>query len=589
MGWEAWFTLAVVALCFGALTFSRVGPDMILVGGVTLLLLSGVLTPQEALSGMSNEGMITIGMLYVVAAGLKETGAMSWILPSLLGRPKSLPAAQLRLMAPVAAMSAFVNNTPVVAMLIPAVSDWAKKYQFSVSKLMIPLSYGAIVGGACTLIGTSTNLVVNGLLVSETEHPGLAMFEIAWVGVPCALAVMIFVVLTSKWLLPERQSAIAKMGNLRSYIVEMLVDTGSPLSGKTIEEAGLRNLPGMYLVEIERRDRILPAVASQERLEDNDRLIFTGVVESVVDLHKIRGLTPATDQVFKLDAPRSERCLVEAVVSDSCPLVGKSIRSGRFRSIYNAAVIAVARNGEQIKEKIGDIVLRAGDTLLLETHPSFAVQQRNSRDFFLVSRIEDSTPPKHEKALLALAILAGMVLSVTLNGLTMLEASLVAAALMLATRCTSGATARQSVNWMVLLVIAASFGIGHAMQNTGAAMHIAQQLISLVSGNPWMALSMIFVITALFTSMVTNNAAAVLMFPIAMETAQSLSVDFMPFLIVIMIAASASFATPIGYQTNLMVHGPGGYHFNDFLRIGIPLTILVGVVTVLITPLIWPF
>ena len=589
MIWEAWFTLSVVALCFGILSLTRLAPDMVLVGGLTLLLLSGVLTPETALIGLSNEGMVTIGMLYVVAAGVRETGAINSLIPTFLGQPKSLRHAQSRLMAPVATMSAFMNNTPVVAMLIPVVSEWAKKHQIAVSKLMIPLSYAAIAGGTCTLIGTSTNLVVNGLLISETDHVSLGMFEIAWVGVPVVIAVMLFVLLFSRWLLPQRQSAIAQLANSRSYIVEMLVEESSPLAGKSISDAGLRNLPGMYLMEIDRDGCIMPAVSSFERLKKNDRLIFTGVVESVVDLHRVRGLTPATDQVFKLNSARTDRSLVEAVVSDSSPLVGKSIRGGRFRTMYNAAVIAVARNGEHINEKIGDIVLRPGDTLLLECHHSFAEQEKNSKDFFLVSKVENSTPPRHEKAVVALAILAGMVIFATFNILSMLEASMLAAGLMVVTRCVSASSARRNVDWMVLIVIAASFGIGEAMQVSGAAEQMAQLLISFAAGNPWVALGMMFFITAIFTAMITNNAAAVLMFPIALQTAQNLDVNYIPFLIAIMVAASASFATPIGYQTNLMVLGPGGYQFKDFLKIGIPLTIVVGVITVLIAPLVWPF
>ncbi len=589
MIWEAWLTLGVIALCFGMLSFTRLAPDMVLVGGLTILLLSGVLTPHDALVGLSNEGMVTIGMLYVVAAGVRETGAINSLIPLLLGQPKSLYSAQGRLMTPVAVMSAFMNNTPVVAMLIPVVTEWAKKYQLAVSKLMIPLSYAAIAGGTCTLIGTSTNLVVNGLLVANTDHASLGMFEIAWIGVPVVILVMLFVILFSRWLLPERQSAIARLADSRSYIIEMMVEKGSPLAGKSINDAGLRNLPGMYLMEIDRDGSIMPAVSPYERLKENDRLIFTGVVESVVDLHKIRGLTPATDQVFKLDSPRTDRVLVEAVVSDSCPLVGKSIRSGRFRTMYNAAVIAVARNGEHINEKIGDIVLRPGDTLLLECHHSFADQEKNSKDFFLVSKIEDSTPPRHEKSAVALLILFGMVACVTFDILSMLEAAMLAAGLMIVTRCVSASGARRNVDWMVLIVIAASFGIGQAMQISGAADSVAKLLISFTAGNPFISLGMIFFITATFTAMITNNAAAVLMFPIALQTAQNLDVSYMPFLIAIMVAASASFATPIGYQTNLMVFGPGGYQFKDFLKIGIPLTILVGVITVLIAPLIWPF
>jgi len=492
-------------------------------------------------------------------------------------------------MLPVAALSAFLNNTPVVAMFIPAVQDWAKRHDLSLSRLMIPLSYASIAGGACTLIGTSTNLVVNGLVRSETELPGLGMFELAWVGLPVLAVVYGCVVLGSRWLLLERRPAISRFADAREYTVEMLVEPRSPLVGKSIEDAGLRQLPGMYVVEINREGAVLPAVSPHERLKAQDRLVFVGIVDSVIDLQKIRGLTPATDQVFKLDSPRHERCLIEAVVSDSFALLGKSIREGRFRTLYGAAVIAVARNGERIDRKVGDIVLKPGDTLLLETHHSFVEQHRNSRDFLLVSRLDDSRPPRHERAGIALTIVAGMVVSVAAGWLSMLEGAMLAAGLMLVTRCTSGSVARRSVDWQVLLVIAASFGIGNALQSTGAAEAIAASLIVPAGGSPWVALALVFAITATFTAIITNNAAAVLMFPIALATAERLGVSFMPYAITIMVAASASFATPIGYQTNLMVYGPGGYRFGDYLRIGAPVTLLVGITTVAIVPFVWPF
>jgi di/tricarboxylate transporter len=560
-----------------------------LVGGLTLLLLAGVLSPEQALSGLANEGMVTVGVLYIVVAGLRETGGIGWIVHSVLGRPRSLQHAQIRLMAPVAAMSAFLNNTPVVAMFIPAANDWAKRNRLSVSKLMIPLSYASIVGGTCTLIGTSTNLVVNGMLIKETNSAGLAMLEIAWVGIPVMFIVFIFILLFSKWLLPERVPAISRYDDAREYTVEMLVEKGSVLSGKSIDDAGLRQLPGLFLIEIDRQGQIMPAVSSYEVLRDGDRLIFAGIVESVIDLQKTKGLTPASNQIYKLDSSRQDRVLVEAVVSDSCPLVGKSVCKGRFRDFYNAVIIAVARNGRRVQQKIGDIVLRPGDTLLLESHHSFVEQQRNSRDFFLVSEIEDASPPQYHKAMLAMSILALMILLVTTGWLSMLKASLLAAGLMIITRCTSGREARRSVDWQVLIVIAASFGLGTALQNTGAAESIAISLIELAGGNAGISLAFMFAATALLSAVATNNAAAVIMFPIALTTANSLGVSLMPFVLTLMVAASASFATPIGYQTNLMVYGIGGYRFLDYLRIGIPLTLLVGLTTIIVVPLFWHF
>jgi len=587
MGWEAVFTLGVVAACIALLAWNRYSPDLILMAGLTLLLLAGVLTPQAALAGLANEGMVTVGVLYLVVSGLRETGGISWISQTILGRPRSLPGAQLRLMLPVAALSAFLNNTPVVALFIPAVQDWAKRHRLSVSRLMIPLSYASIVGGTCTLIGTSTNLVINGMLITETGTVGLGMFELAWVGLPAAVAVLVTTVVLSR-LLPQRRSVMEQLADAREYTLEMLVVPGSPLVGKSIEEAGLRQLPGMYLVEIDREGRVLPAVSPNEQLRYDDRLVFTGVIDSVPDLYRIKGLEPATDQVFKLDSPRHERCLVEAVISNNFPLLGKTIRRGRFRNLYNAVVIAVTRNGGRISKKVGDIRLRPGDTLLLETHHSFLDQHRNSRDFLLVSGVDDFSMPRHERGWIAFSIIGLMVLSVAFGLLSMLKAAMLAAGLMIITRCTTGPIARRTIDWQVLVVIAASFGIGSALQTSGAAGAIAGSIIGSTGGSPLLALTLIYLITALFSALITNNAAAVLMFPIALASADQLETNVVAFAITIMVAASASFATPIGYQTNLMVYGPGGYRFTDYLWVGLPLTLLVGLITVLIVPLVWP-
>ena len=588
MPWDAWFALFVVFLNVALLIFTRIGADIVLVAGVSVLLLTGILSPEEALGGLANEGMVTVGVLYVVVAGLSETGGVNWLGARLFGRPRSLLGAQFRLMAPITLMSAFLNNTPLVAMMIPAVDDWAKRQNFAPSKLMLPLSYAAIFGGTCSLIGTSTNLVVNGLLIAQTDTR-LGLFDIAWVGVPCALVGILYMLTLGRWLLPNREGVLAQQDDVRSYTLEMIVEENGPLPGKSIEVAGLRQLPGLYLAEIDRAGRVIPAVSPQETLQSGDRLLFVGVTESVVDLQKIRGLVPAPEQLFKLTTPRSQRILVEVVVSNSSPVVGKSVREGRFRTLYNAVIIAVARGGERLRQKVGDIVLQPGDTLLLEAPTSFVQTQRNSRDFFLVSRIENSSPPRHERSVLALAILIAMVAVVAFGWLSMLEAAIVAAGLMLVTRCVSGSTARRSVDWQVLIVIAASFGLGQALEVTGAAESIAQSLVQLAGGDALLSLAVIYAITTLFTELITNNGAAVLMFPIALATATNLGVDLTPFAIAIMMAASASFATPIGYQTNLMVYGPGGYRFTDYLKVGVPLNLLMGAVTLLVAPLVWSF
>lgn len=589
MSFDALFSIAIMLFCFATLMLSRISPDIIMSAGLSLLLVFGILTPQEALAGFANEGMLTVAVLYIVVSGLTETGAVGWIVQSLLGRPRSIAHAQLRLMMPVTILSAFLNNTPVVAVFIPAAKDWAKRHRLTLSKLMIPLSYASIAGGTCTLIGTSTNLVVNGLIQEQDNYTGLSMFELLWIGAPIVSVVLLFLLVFSRWLLPERVPALDRYEDVRQYTVEMKVDQNSPLAGMSIEQAGLRQLPGLFLIEIERSGQLIPAVSPHEILYSNDRLVFAGIIDSVVDLQKMRGLSPATGQIFKLDGERQDRCFVEAVVSNSCPGVGKTVREAKFRSRYNAVIIALARNGERLNQKIGDIILRPGDTLLLESRASFVQQQHNSRDFFLISEIGDSHPLNHDRAITAIVIVLSMILTVSFGWLSMLKASLLAAGMMIITRCIDGRIARLAPDWQVLVVIATAFGIGTAIHKTGAAIAIAEILISLANGTPWLTLAMVFLLTAGFTAMATNNVAAVLMFPIALEAANTLQVSVMPFAITIMVAASASFATPIGYQTNLMVFNAGGYRSIDFFRIGFPLTVLVGIVTLAITPLVWKF
>ncbi len=589
LGWEGWFSLGLVIWCFTMFAFTRISPDLVTSAALTLLLVLGILDTREALQGFSNEGMLTVGVLYVVVTGLTETGAVSWIGQGILGRPRNEVWARLRLMVPVAALSGFLNNTPVVAIFIPAVQEWAKRNGFELSRLLIPLSYATIAGGLVTLIGTSTNLVVSSLYAQRIEGPGLSFFEPAWVGVPVTLAVLIYLVTIGNWLLPRRRPAAASYADTREYTAEMMVEPSSPLVGKSIEEAGLRQLPGLFLVEIEREGQTLPAVSAGEVLRANDRLVFAGILDSVMDLQRTRGLIPATDQVFKLDTPRPGRCFVEAVLSDKCPLIGRNAREGRFRNRYGAVIIALARNGERVARKIGDIELRPGDTLLLETRPDFVEQQKNSRDFLLVSRIGNHHPPDHSRAPLAIGIAAAMVAAVTLGWLSMLESALMAAGLMIVTGCTSGRIARRAPDWQVLVVIATSFGIGAALEKTGAASLVAGGLIGLADGDPLATLALLYLATSVLTSVATNNVAAVLMFPVALQAAASIGVSPLPFLLTLMVAASADFATPIGYQTNLMVFNVGGYRFSDFARVGIPLTLVVGTVTVLIVPQVWPF
>jgi di/tricarboxylate transporter len=587
LGWQAWFTLGVIGAVFTVLIATEAGTDLVLVGGITLLLLAGVLTPKEAFAGLSNEGILTIAVLYVVVAGLEATGGNTIIAERFLRRPKSVSGALAKMMFPVTFVSAFMNNTPVVAMFLPAVNDWAKQHRISVSKLMIPLSYAAVLSGTVTIISTATNLLVNGMLIAATGR-SMHMFELTWIGIPIAVAGVLFVIAFNRWLLPERRPAMDQFGDTREYSVEMTVDPAGPLTGKTIEQAGLRQLANTFLAEIEREGEIISAVGPDTRLHAGDRLVFIGVIGSVIDLQKIRGLNPATDQIFKLGSPRTRRCLIEAVVSHRCPIVGQTIRDGKFRTLYNAVVIAVARSGERLDRKIGDIVLQAGDTLLVEADPSFADQQRNSHHFYLVSRVEGSAPVNHERAYTALAILLVMILAASFTDFGMLKCALVAAAAMLLLRCCTSAQARRSVEWKIIIAVAAAFALGSAVQNTGLAAAFAHSITGAAGGNPLLSLAAIYGGTLLLTELISHSAAVSLMFPIALGTAAALGIDYMPFVAAVTTAGSLGFATPLGYQTHMMVYSPGGYRFTDFMRIGIPMDILCWIIAMIMIPLVFP-
>ncbi len=588
MGWEAWVTLAVTAGMVLAMARGLAGPDLVLLAGVTLLAAVGIVPMSRAFAGFANEGVLTVAALFVVAAGVRDTGGLDGVLRRVLGRPRGLASAQLRMMLPVSSVSAFLNNTPVVAMMVPVVTDWARRNGIPLSRLLIPLSYASILGGTCTLIGTSTNLVVYGLAREHSPDIAIGMFDITVLGVPALIVGAAYVVIASRRLLPDRAGAHALIEHPREYTVAMRVEADSPVVGQRIEEAGLRHLPGLYLMEIERDGEHMPAVDPETVLRAGDHLLFVGIVESVVDLRRIRGLVPATDQIDKLGEARPHRRLLEAVVGAGSTLTGESVRALEFRTRYDAAIIAVHRNGERVTGKVGDIVLSAGDVLLLEAPPSFLRRHKNDRTFALVTEVEGSAPRRHHKGPIALGLLIAMVVLSATGILPLLVSALLAAGAMLLTGCMSAYDARRALELRVLIAIAAAFGVGAALESSGAAGAVGRAVVSIAAPyGPVATLAAIYVATALLTELITNNAAAALMFPLAAAAGDAAHIPIVPIALTVMMAASASFSTPIGYQTNLMVYGPGGYRFSDFLRFGVPLQLVLAAVTITVASVLW--
>ncbi len=588
---DAWVTLGVVGVLLVALMKNMAPSDLLFLGAAGFLSIAGIITPNQAFAGFSNSGMLTVAFLFVVVAGLRETGVLDYVGHHVLGKAKTEKNALVRLSIFIVPMSAFLNNTPIVAMFVPIVISWCRRNKVAASKLLIPLSFLTILGGTCTLIGTSTNLVVNGLMI-ENGLPGLGLFEIGAVGVPYAIVGVAYLLIVGQRLLPERKELMTQLNEeRRDYLVEMLVQPNCRLCGLNVQAAGLRQLPGLFLIEIDRDGLITSPVRPDDLIESNDRLVFTGIVSSIIELERIPGLVHAAHSGDELSGKEQhDRRLCEAVVSESSSLIGKTIREADFRAVYGAAVVAVHRFGKRIEKKIGDIELRTGDTLLLQTRPHFLRVHAHNPDFYLVSGVDEWRPIRRDRAWISLVLFMVLIGLMTTGLVDLLISTALTAVLMIALGCLSANEARKSIEWQVLITIAASFGIGTALQNSGAATFIAAGVVeSTQVWGPIAALAAIYIFGSIITEVITNNAAAVLMFPFCLETARLYDVDSRPFVIALALSASASFMTPIGYQTNMMVYGPGGYRFMDFMRIGAPLNVLLGVVAIILVPLIWPF
>ncbi|MDP3921252.1 MAG: SLC13 family permease [Candidatus Omnitrophota bacterium] len=598
---EAIFTLVVIGLTVFALAKELASPDLILFGAMAFLMLGGVLTPAEAFAGFSNPGVLVIGLLFIVSAAIQNTGALNYLTSNVFTATGGggLGSRLFRMIVPVSFLSAFFSNTAIVIIFVPIIKKWAEKISIPSSKLFIPLSYAAILGGMCTLIGTSTNLVVHGLML-ENNFEGLSLFELTKIGVPCVVAGTLYLTCVGKNLLPDHKDMTAMVSeNMKEYVVEMKVKRGCELIGKTVQEAGLRNLRGLFLIDVEREGRSVGPISSQERIDAEDRLMFVGLTSAVVELQGIPGLVAAAHEMFEKDFASMRTHLLEAVVSARSPILGNTVKECNFRAKYGAGVVAVHRNGERIVSKIGSIQLKAGDTLLLLAPPRFVDTWKDSQDFYVISNIKTIAPEAGNKAYLALGISLLMILGtalaprfLTIGGqpVSVVHCVFAAVILMVLTRSILPLEAKQSIRWDILITIACGFSLSRALQSSGAADFIAS-ILTQASGfiGPVGVLMLLYLTTVFFTEAVTNAAAVALTFPIAMSAATQLGVDPRPFFIAITIAASSSFATPIGYQTNLIVKAAGGYRFRDYFKVGIPLSIICFLVAAVLIPVFWRF
>ena len=583
----AWITIVTVLSMFTVLLFTKLRADLVFLGAISILFVTGVLNAKESFSGFSSTSVVIIGVLFVVVAGLTHTGVLQWIVKHLLGQPNSYSKAVIRLMLPVAALSSFLSNTTVVALFVGIVKMWSKKLNISPSKLLIPLSYASGMGGVCTLIGTPPNLIISGLYADKT---GTAMNVLATTvpGLFC-LFIGVLSIIAMRKLLPDRKAPEAAFESTSDYTVELLVPSDNELIGQTIEETGLMEVRGGTLIEIIHYDNreILSPVPSDELLMGGDRLVFAGQIDEILDLKQSHGFVNADHYVFSIDEVDKNRQLRTAYVTFGSSLINKKIGSSSFEHDNNMVLVAVARRGKRIDQSPREVVLQAGDTLLLECPSKVNIQTErltSQLQFFDSAQV----PNIGKKTLISTTIMILMVLLSALDVIPLLQCAFLAAIAMLLFKCCNVDQAMKAINWEILMVFAGSVVLGVAIQKTGIAERLAFGILDVCGSNPIVVMTAICFVGTFITEFISNTAAGAMFFPIMYEAAEKLGYEPYPFLIALMVSVSSSFATPIGSPTHMLVYGPGGYRFSDFMRIGLLMNLIILAANILIVNIIYP-
>ena len=520
-----------------------------------------------------------------MVAGLTHTGVLQWIVKKLLGQPKSYSKAVVRLMLPVAALSSFLSNTTVVALFVGIVKMWSKKLNISPSKLLIPLSYASGMGGVCTLIGTPPNLIISGLYAEKT---GVAMNVLTTTlpGLFC-LFIGVLSIIALRRLLPDRKAPESAFESTSDYTVELLVPTDNPHVAQTIEEAGLNQFSGGTLIEIIHYDEVISPVAADEMIMGGDRLVFAGQIDEILDLKKSHGFVNADHHVFTMDEMDKNRQLRTAYVTFGSSLINTAIGDSTFEKDNNMILVAVARRGKRINESPRKVVLQAGDTLLFECPPRVNIhtERLSSQLQFFDS---EQVPNIGKKTLVSTTIMIAMVVLSALNVIPLLQCAFLAAIAMLLFRCCNVDQAMKAINWEILMVFAGSVVLGIAIQKTGIAERLAFGILDVCGTNPIVVMAAVCFVGTFITEFISNTAAGAMFFPIMYEAAEKLGYEPYPFLIALMVSVSSSFATPIGSPTHMLVYGPGGYRFSDFMRIGLLMNLIILAANIFIVNMIYP-
>jgi di/tricarboxylate transporter len=577
--------IIVVIFILASLYLEILGPAFTFLVGIAFLGFFGVLTPKEILGGFSNEQVMVIIMLLLIGDIIRSTGITDLLFSKAFRNVKSRKGFLVRMMFLVAGFSAFLNNTPLVAVTMPYVNSWSLKNNVAPSKLLMPLSFAAILGGCATLIGTSTNLIVNGLVVDQDIIPGLNslnIFDFAYVGVPMIFIGSLFIYAFSNKLLPDHKGLLNGDEEAeRTYLVETRVKKNSNLIGKTIGESGLRNFNGLYLVEIRRHNRLLFVVSNNLLIEEGDGLVFAGDKNPIAEIMDTNsGLTiPHVGMLHR----KKHAEVVEIVISHNSSMIGKQLKDINFRAQYDAAVISIHRNEERILAQLRGVELKAGDVLLLYAGPEFRDRIRYTKDFYFISRIKTFEKVETYKTVVLLVGLLAAILLAAFKLVSLFMGLIILLLICFVLGLAKPKELPKSIDYNLGLIIVMSLALGVAMIKSGAAPMFADFLITIFTPlGKYGILFGIFIITSILGAYITGKAAVALVFPIALSMSMNLGLNPTPFILTVAYAAAANFLTPIGYQTNLMVYGPGGYSFNDFLKLGLPLTIIYMFTTILV-------
>ncbi|MBO4621349.1 MAG: SLC13 family permease [Paludibacteraceae bacterium] len=584
-GLDAWITIIVVLAMFTVMLFTKLRSDVVFLCAVGILYVTGVLDAKEALSGISQTSVAVVGVLFVVIAGLMHTGVLQYVVRYLLGTPNSYGKAVVRLMLPVAALSSFLSNTTVVSLFVNIVKMWSKKLGISPSKLLIPLSYASGMGGVCTLIGTPPNLIISGLYEEST---GQAMNILATTipGLFC-LAIGVLSVIAMRRLLPDRKAPETAFEDASEYTVELQVPSDNPYIGQTLAEAGLFHVKGGSLIAMHHFDKTPLPISEDEPLMGGDHLVYAGQIDELIDMAYHHQLVSADHHVFSIKDMDTSAQLRTAYVTFGSGLIGTTISGSTFEKDNNLMLAAVARRGERINEAPRNVVLQAGDTMLFvcPKHINVNTASLNKDLHFFDS---DQVPNIGYGTLVSSAIMIAMVLLSALKVMPLLQSAVLAAIAMLLFRCCSPDQAMKSVNWDILMVFAGSVVLGLAIQKTGIAERLATGILDVCGTNPIVVMTAICFAGTFITEFISNTAAGAMFFPIMYEAAEKMGYEPYPFLIALMIAVSSSFATPIGSPTHMLVYGPGGYRFSDFLRVGLPMNLIILAANILIVNIVYP-